>query len=138
MKKISFLVALCISTVFFSRCKEEVTECDIEGLACTQIFTTKQVSVKNTEGLVVDLDSVVVKKSGDNSVLFSEVITDNSEGIYKLISDSEKENIVKEGTDVTFYGYISGIEKVKEDFKVGHDCCHVVYISGTSDIVISE
>lgn len=55
-----------------------------------------------------------------------------------MISDAEKEKIVKEGTDVTFYGYISGIEKVKEDFKVGHDCCHVVYISGTSDIVISE
>lgn len=137
MKKISFLAAFFVSAAVFTGCKEEVTECDVEGLACTQVFTTKEITVKYTDGTVIPLDSIVVKKSGDNNVLFSENPTVNSDGTFKLISDTEKDNITKEGTDVTFYGYILGNEIVNEDFKVGHDCCHVVYISGTSDIVVS-
>lgn len=137
MKKINFLAAVFISAAAFTGCKDEVTECDVEGLACTEVFTTKKITVKYTGGTVVPLDSIVVKKSGDNTVLFSESPTVNSDGTFKLISDTEKGEITKEGTDVTFYGYILGDETVNEDFKVGHDCCHVVYISGTSDIVVS-
>lgn len=137
MMKLKFIGAVLISTSLFTSCKDEVTECDVEGLVCTEVFTTKQVTVKDAGNAVVELDSIVVKKSGDGSVLFSENPVVNTQGTYKLISDSEKDNIVKEGTDVTFYGYSNGTEVVTEDFKVGHDCCHVVYISGTQDIIVN-
>ena len=137
MKRFKFLVAVLATASLFTACKEEVTECDVEGLACTQEIAVKYVSVKTAAGDVVPLDSIVVKKSGDGTVLFSEIPTVNAEGTFKLISDNEKDDIVKEGTDVTFYGYISGVEVANEDLKVGHDCCHVVYIAGTSDIVVS-
>lgn len=138
MKKIKLLALSVLSAVVFNACNtEEVTECDVEGLACTEIFVTQVVSVKSTAGDVVPLDSIVVKVSASEEVLFSENPTVNSEGTFKVISDSEKNSITKEGTDVTFYGYIEGTELVAEDVRVGHDCCHVVFISGKQDIEIT-
>lgn len=103
MKKIKLFALSVLSAVVFNACNtEEVTECDVEGLACTEIFVTQVVSVKSTAGDVVPLDSIVVKVSASEEVLFSENPTVNAEGTFKVISDSEKNSITKEGTDVTY------------------------------------
>lgn len=139
MNKIKLIAGLFLLGVIFNACKEEdPSECDLEGLICTENFVTKLVSVKTGAGDVVALDSIVVKVSASGEVLFSENPTVNTDGTYKLISDSEFDKIVKEGTDVIFYGYIDGTQVVAENLKVGHDCCHVVYISGKQDIVVTE
>jgi hypothetical protein len=67
--------------------------------------------------------------------LFTENPT-STNGVYKLISDTEINDIVKEGTDVTFYGYSNDSQIISENYKVGHDCCHVVFLSGVQVLIL--
>jgi len=112
-----------------------VSECDIDGAVCTEEFRTVFMTLKTSSGTPFVLDSVVVTKGGDK--IFSEKTDTISSGLFPIITDSEMNDIVKEGSQVTFKGYASGIEIVSEDYKVGHDCCHVVFIQGNQDLVFS-
>lgn len=125
----------------FNACKDEVTECDVEGVICTDVFTTKTISITNGNDEPYILDSYKVNKL-DGEELFNIVVdtTQNTSteknGLYQLISDTQFNDITKEGTDVLFTGFVNDSIVVSENFRVGHDCCHVVYISGMSDIVV--
>lgn len=138
MKNLLAASLILLFTAFLNSCKvKDASECDIEGVICTEVFTTKYVSVKDPSGTPIALDSIVVKVSASEEVLFSENPVLNDDGLFKLISDTEFDKITKEGTDVTFFGYIEGVSIVTENLRVGHDCCHVVYISGVQDIVVT-
>ena len=127
---------MILITGFLNSCKTEyTTECDIEGVICTDLFTTHYVSVKDPEGTPISLDSIAVQVTASSETLFSENPVLNDDGLFKLISDSEFDKITKEGTDVVFIGYIEGEIILQENFRVGHDCCHVVYILGAQDII---
>lgn len=135
MKKLKIIASILISGVLFTACKEEITECDIDGAVCTAELRVVSVEIKNGSDKPILLDSISVIKSGSSDVLFTANPT-NTDGVYKLISDTEINDIIKEGTDVTFYGYLNDLQIVSENYKVGHDCCHVVYIGGTQVVII--
>ena len=135
MKKLKIIASILITGALFTACKEEITECDIDGAICTKELRVVSVEIKDRNNEPVFLDSISVTTSGSSNVLFTENPTDTN-GVYKLISDTEINDIVKEGTDVTFYGYSNALQIVSENYKVGHDCCHVVYINGTQVVIL--
>jgi|TARA_B110000459_G_C16302492_1_gene355553 hypothetical protein len=135
MKKLKIIASFLITGAFFTACKEEITECDIDGAICTELFKVVSVEVKDESDQPILLDSISVVKSGTSEVLFTENPT-STNGVYKLISDTEINDIVKEGTDVTFYGYSNDSQIISENYKVGHDCCHVVFLSGVQVLIL--
>ena len=137
MKIIKLLSASLLSVIIFTSCEQtdNVSECDIDGAVCTTEFRTVFMTLKTSSGTPFVLDSVVVTKGGEK--IFSEKTDTISSGLFPVITDSEMNDIVKEGSQVTFKGYSSGQEIVSEDYKVGHDCCHVVFIQGNQDLVLS-
>jgi len=104
-------------------------------LACTEVLKVVSVEVKDKSDEPILLDSVSVVKSGTSEVLFTENPT-STNGVYKLVSDTEINGIVKEGTDVTFYGYSNNSQIISENYKVGHDCCHVAFLSGVQVLIL--
>ncbi len=139
MKKLNYLPSLLIGTaIAFTGCKDEnVTECDVESLVCTEIFTTVNISVTDSKSNPFQLDSIAVTKIGSSTPLFTENPEASVEGLYKLISDAEMESITKEGSEVNFEGFKAGVKVVDEDYKVGHNCCHVVFIQGQQDVTLA-
>jgi len=135
MKKLKIIAAFLVTGTFFTAYKEEISECDIDGLVCTEVLKVVSVEVKDESDEPILLDSISVVKSGTSEVLFTENPT-STNGVYKLVSDTEINDIVKEGTDVTFYGYSNNSQIISENYKVGHDCCHVVFLSGVQVLIL--
>jgi len=138
MKKLNYLTSLLIGTaIVFIGCKDEkVTECDVESLACTTEHAVVEISVTDHESNPFQLDSIAVTKIDATTPLFTENPENTTDGLYKLISDTEMEKITKEGSEVNFEGFKAGVKVVDEDYKVGHNCCHVVFIQGQQDVTI--
>lgn len=142
MKKYFLSLSVIASIAMFNGCKEDVSECDVEGLICTDVFTIKTVSIQNSSNEPVILDSYKVNKL-DGEELFNIVVdttqssSSEKNGLYQLISDTQFNDIVKEGTDVLFTGFVNDSIVVSENYRVGHDCCEVVYISGPTDLTVN-
>lgn len=139
MKKLNYLPSLLIGTaIALTGCKDEkVTECDVESLACTTEYVVVKIAVSDTDSNPFQLDSIAVTKIGNSTPLFTETPEASTDGTYKLISDTEMESITKEGSEVNFEGFKAGVKVVDEDYKVGHNCCHVVFIQGQQDVTLA-
>lgn len=137
MKTCKLFSAVLLTALIFTACEQtdNVSECDIDGALCTTQFVTVSMSLKTSTGTPFPLDSVVVTKNGEG--IYSKQTDTISNGVFPVITDSEMGKIVKEGSLVNFKGYSKGIEIVNEEYKVGHDCCHVKFIQGTQDVILS-
>lgn len=137
MKTCKLYSAVLLTALIFTACEQtdNVSECDIDGALCTTQFVTVTMSLKTSTGTTFPLDSVVVTKNGES--IYSKQTDTISNGVFPVITDSEMGKIVKEGSLVNFKGYSKGIEIVNEEYKVGHDCCHVKFIRGTQDVILS-
>jgi len=138
MKPIQFFSSLLCTVSLFTACDpaENITECDIDGVICTEEFRTVEMSLTQSSGEPATLDSVVVTKDGET--LFTASTDTVTTGVFPVITDAEMNDIIKEGSQVVFKGYESGAVIVNENYKVGHDCCHVVFIQGTQDVVLTS
>lgn len=119
--------------------ENEREECAM--VACTEIYVTLTVSVKNDSGDNVALDSfeVVDTKTGENLTVNyndSEYQYYKEQGLYPIFSDKYQKQYQNSETTISFKGYISNKVVVDQDFVVGADCCHVNLISGPTEIFL--
>lgn len=131
MKKIAFLCLIGLLWTTWA-CDEELNalKCDPD-LACTEVFVTLTYTLRDNQDNAIILDNYYSQNLDNGNVYnFNNPLTANSEGVYAIISDGQKDEVVAGGTTIRFIGEKDGQIVAQQDFVVGHDCCHVVLISG--------
>lgn len=108
-----------------------------EDLMCTEVFVQLTTKVIDQEGALVLLDSYISKNSETGAEYDLQGEASGEAGIYPLISDAQLKELKKEGSPIEFIGRKNGEVVVQEVFQLGHDCCHVLNISGPDTIQIN-
>ncbi|VAW11780.1 hypothetical protein MNBD_BACTEROID03-419 [hydrothermal vent metagenome] len=140
MRKIFFLSMVFILPLNCSdNDNDDKTDCS--NMACTEIFLSISVTVKDSSGSVISLGRFEVTDLTTGEDLTKEVTegeleTFRQNGIYPLYDDlfvAENQNTTR---NIVFKGFINNKEVVNAEYTVGTDCCHVSLVSGDSDITI--
>ncbi len=122
--------------LLFSCTKKETIECP-EDLACTEVFVSVNVQVKNTKNENINLFKTITEIEGVDTILVKTNFTSLFDN-YVIIDDLSKKDLKKAGSKVTFKGFDEGNQLiVNEEYLIGHDCCHVVKVSGKDIIIIN-
>jgi len=134
MKQLFSLLSICVLLVF--SCDEDVTRneniCQ-EDLPCTEELRFLTYSPKvNGEAVILD-DYYVKNLDNGNYYQSSSLIAYMDEGTYLIISDVRRQELRQSGTTLRFFGIKNGQIILQTDFEVGHDCCHIVPLSGPFD-----
>ncbi len=121
--------------------KDEITLQDCTMVACTQNFVTLTVSVKDTSGAAIVLESYEIIDNISGKNLADDFNDDENQhfkeqGLYPILSDANRVQYQNSTATITFKGYISNEEVINEELVVGADCCHVSLISGNIEIVL--
>lgn len=137
--------ALLILTVMAIGCTKLVQDTDnstsCDNAVCTMEFRTVMVTVSNSDGIKVPLDSISVTDLKNNEDITRQLEPFEWEmaieaGSYPLFGDENLQKYQNQSLEVLFQGFIAGTAVVNEEFTVGADCCHVGLIKGNTDIVI--
>lgn len=134
MKRLIFLLSVCLLAL--SSCEENMTYEELlcpEDIACTEELRYLSYSPKHN-GKPVILDEYYVKNL-DNGNFYqrSEAVDHLPEGSYLVITDQYKSELRQDGTILRFFGIQNGQITLQVDFKVGHDCCHIIPLGGPFD-----
>ena len=106
---------------------------DCDGVMCTMQFVMITVSVEDTSGNPITLDSA--KTIGPNGA----VIANGSHignGMYTMVDDSYQKALALKTESVVFRGFKGGRQVVEQDYLIAADCCHVSRKSGPEVVVI--
>lgn len=119
-------------------CKEDCPK----DRACTTEYRTLSLSVKNTSGEAIQLDSFKTLKVRSSQMVDLQLSSwedsvFKSEGNYPYWSDAFSGHTNRHGEEVHFLGYKNGQEVLKQILFVGFDCCHVVAESGNTEVVLN-
>ena len=129
----SLKLILLIGILALGSCDDESmlneVDCPAE-LFCTEELRTLTFHARiNGESAI--LDSHYVKNMDNGNIYQADPLNDYlDEGHYIVVSDTKKDELRKSGTTLTFFGIQNGEIVIQQDFVVGHDCCHVVPVSG--------
>ncbi len=139
MQKI-IVASLCLSCIVIQSCDNKNGNCTDP---CTEIFATITVSVKDTAGAAVALDSFQVYAPEIDEDLTRkledyELETARKDGIYPLFDDLQVSRFQNDSLKVVFKGFLDGKDAIKAPYDVGADCCHVRLFSGDTDIVLGQ
>ncbi|MFH1295792.1 MAG: hypothetical protein ABIJ04_00765 [Bacteroidota bacterium] len=102
------------------------------------------ISIKDTESKPVLLSQYFVKKTSSGEIIdFSQEnpyldSINRIQGIYFLFTDGNMGMTSRHGTEFEFHGLIGATEVVNEGYIIGNDECHVLLLSGKTEIVISK
>jgi hypothetical protein len=126
--------------LFFAGCENNDAN-DCTNQACTEVFKTIVVTIKDSENNPVVLDSFKVTNLENGDDLTRELNNTEFEamrekGIYPLFGDEYARGFSNREVEINFKGYIDNEEIINSDYKVGADCCHVILISGDPEISI--
>ncbi|MGM0580451.1 MAG: hypothetical protein ACQETL_07215 [Bacteroidota bacterium] len=128
---------LLFSVSFFS-CEDEnldSDECD-DNLICTEEFRSITLEITTPEGEAVILDNFYTFHDSRKKFEFELDDHQKGTGFYPVITDSEIDELEREGTTLIFVGEKDGRNIVEHQMVIGHDCCHVQLIEGEDKIVI--
>ena len=112
-----------------------------ENIACTEEFITILVYIKDDLDNPVALDSIKVTISENGNDITREV-NDlewqmfRQNGTYPLFGDEYAKDYQNMELEINFKGFINDLEVVSANFIVGADCCHVILISGNTNLII--
>lgn len=114
-----------------------------EGIMCTEEFRTITITIKDSDGKPYALDNYqsTLVSSGEKIPLQKENFQDSlfrAVGQYPVLTDSEKKLVKKQGSAIEFIGFKGGKEVIKKNFVIGHDCCHIILVSGENSVVIMD
>jgi len=117
--------------------KEETAKCD-STIFCTMELKSLFLDVKDPNGQVVVLDKVVSTRSNGEEFSFKRepFIGMETSGRYAFWSDNQFESTNKTGENIVVKGIRNNQEIFRRNFKVGHDCCHVLLIEGNTNATI--
>jgi hypothetical protein len=126
--------------LFFTGCENNDAS-DCANKACTEVFKTIVVTIKDSENNPVALDSFKVTNLENGNDLSREINNAEFEamrenGVYPLFGDEYARDFSNKEVEINFKGYIDNQEIISSDYKVGADCCHVILISGDTEISI--
>jgi hypothetical protein len=126
--------------LFFAGCENNDPN-DCTNQACTEVFKTIVVTIKDSENDPVALDSFKVTNLENGVDLTrehnnAEFETMRENGVYPLFGDEYARDFSNKEVDINFKGYIDNQEIISSDYKVGADCCHIILISGDPEISI--
>ena len=131
-----FFASLLIS----SSCnKDSEGDCPAD-IMCTQDFRSVHVQLMNGSG-PYQLDSYITKRHSDSMVIdlhstlsAYEDSLYRANGSYPILTDGQMQLTSRQGTGFTFIGYVNNHEVIRENYVIGHDCCHISRISGRGSI----
>jgi hypothetical protein len=115
------------------------SECN--NIACTEEFVTITVLVKDDLGNAVALDDIKVTNFENGNDITRE-ISDlewqlfRQSGTYPLFGDEYAKDYQNIELEINFKGFINDLEGVNANFIVGADCCHVILVSGDTNLFI--
>ncbi|MFS4492623.1 hypothetical protein [Maribacter sp. 2308TA10-17] len=143
MKKLLFFsfLFLCLAN-----CKDnddiDLTALDCDEIACTEIYVTLLVYLKDASGLAISLDrfEVIDKDSSKNiTIPLSDSGFQHAQqfGYYPLYDDSFLTKNVNTKRSLVFKGFINDEKVVEAEYVIANDCCHVRMVSGDTDITIN-
>ena len=131
--KILFLVFPLIS---FISCGKNENECTGNEV-CTKIYVAIGVKVMDKYGSPVLLDDLIVKLSDTDELLKDE--NNNfpyNSGNYLIAGDSSLKKLKKGGSQIHVRGIKADKQIFYEEYIIGHDCCHVMKITGKDTLII--
>ncbi len=117
-------------------------QANCNNIACTEIFVSIIVTIKDTSGAFVSLDRFKVTdlKTGQDltkKITEGEMETFRQNGMYPLYDDLFVEGNLNTSRNIIFKGFLNDIEVVNAEYVVGTDCCHISLVSGNPDIIIN-
>lgn len=112
-----------------------------EDLMCTMDYRMITVQVKNDKSQNTRLDSISVFLTDNPSVSLTKASAEGLQaalgyGVVHIAEDGNMNMVQKEGSKVTFLGFIAGKQVAKADYVIGHDCCHIKLVSGPKEITL--
>lgn len=115
---------------------------DCTDVACTEIFVTLIVSIKDASGVAIPLDTIEVvdKESSENTTI---TLSDygwemaRQSGQYPLYNDSFVSGNQNIKRTLIFKGFINNEIVTEAEYVVDTDCCHVSIALGDNDITIN-
>ncbi len=140
MKKALFFTLLSILLISCDSSDDKPTiNCD--EIACTEIFISFSVTIKDASGVAIPLDSYEVVDQDTQEDLTPMLADDEFEasqqnGTYLLYSDITDTNTPGISRNILFKGFINGEEVIRSAYQVGRDCCHAALGKGELDLVL--
>jgi hypothetical protein len=115
-----------------------------DDILCTTEYRMLTVTIKDSKSNPVILSDYFVKKTSTGEVIdfsqedpFMDSIN-RVQGIYFLCTDGMMGMTSKSGTEFEFHGILDTTEIVNEKYLLGNDQCHVILLSGQTNIVITK
>jgi hypothetical protein len=146
--KTTILLSL-ISILAFISCDKSEVKCsepkEVPGdcspdVMCTADFRYITLNLKDQNGNPVLLDKVISLKSRTGEQIIVDDLKNEfslKQGDYIVWSDAQKDKTKRDGDLIQLVGYKNGAEIVKQNFTIGHNCCHIEKKDGPSELVVS-
>lgn len=131
---------LLLFSFSFISCEEENVnsdECKDTNI-CTEEFRTISLEITNQDGNPIVLDDFYTFLDSRKKFEYTLNDVQKDNGFYPVLTDTEMDEVEREGTTLIFVGEKDGINVVEHQMVIGHDCCHVILIEGDDKIVIEE
>jgi len=142
MKIILCFISVILLFLFLLNCNtDDDNNSKCSDIACTEQFVTITVSLKDDVNNPVALDRIKVTISANGNDITREIPdiewqSFRQNGIYPLFGDEYAKDYQNMELEINFKGFISNLEVVSSDFIVGADCCHVILVSGDTNLII--
>ena len=127
--------------LFLLGCNNGDDNAECNNIACTEEFLTITVQIKDNVANPVALDGIKVTISENGNDITRE-ISDlewqlfRQNGTYPLFGDESAKDYQNMELEINFKGFINDLQVVSSNFIVGADCCHVILISGNTNLII--
>lgn len=114
---------------------EKLPSC--EGVACQKYWEYIQLNIRTQTGTPAYLTKVRLVRKEDEAILYEYNVAEGYAGFeYTLMEDSFQKTLRNKQVEVLFLGYRNDELLVNQDFVVTADCCHVIMVEGSLQIVI--
>jgi hypothetical protein len=115
-----------------------------DGKMCTTDYRMITVAIKDLQSNPVILSNYFVKKTSTGEIIDFSMedhyldSINRIHGIYFLCTDRMMDMTSKNGTGFEFHGKSGSTEIADETYLIGNDECHVILLSGKTEIVITK
>ena len=140
------ILPFCFLFLLFVNCDDNedssIAALDCNEVACTEVFITLNVSVRDASGVAIPLDRFEVIDKGSSEDITIELDADSMQmaqesGNYPLYNDLFVDGNQNTKRTLVFKGYIDDDPVATAEYLIDTDCCHVDLESGEADIIIN-
>ncbi len=128
-----------VTQVIKSSCDTEIDTSKLPtctpAMICTSEYKTIAIQVMDKEGTPVQFDDFSLKNLSTSKGVEIKVPGATNAG-YIIAEDAMKDELAQAGHCIELSGWINEQLILQYSFLVGHDCCHVILLSGPETITI--